>query len=75
LFRKKYGNKISFSQGADRRCIVKGGTAIESEWARLEPVVKDGGFIPGYDHGVPFDIFRDNFVYYLKLLVEMTGRL
>lgn len=72
-YRKRFGKKIAFRQGVDKRCIAKGGKAIETELARLAPVVKDGGFIPGCDHGVPFDISWQDFVYYSRLLAELTG--
>jgi len=72
-YRKKYGRKIAFCQGVDKRCIAKGGKAIEDELTRLTPVIKDGGFIPGCDHGVPFDISWKDFVYYSRLLAELTG--
>jgi len=72
-YRKRFGKKIAFRQGVDKRCIAKGGKTIEDELARLAPVVKDGGFIPGCDHGVPFDISWQDFVYYSLLLAELTG--
>lgn len=72
-YRKRFGKKIAFRQGVDKRCIAKGGKAIEDELTRLTPVVKDGGFIPGCDHGVPFDISWQDFVYYARLLAELTG--
>ncbi|MDZ7332737.1 MAG: hypothetical protein ONB13_08645 [candidate division KSB1 bacterium] len=72
-YRAQFGRKIAFRQGVDKRCIAKGGKAIEDELARLAPVVKSGGFIPGCDHGVPFDISWENFVHYSRLLAELTG--
>jgi len=72
-YRKKFGKKIAFRQGVDKRCIAKGGKVIEDELARLEPVIKDGGYIPGCDHGVPFDISWPDFVYYATLLADLTG--
>ncbi len=72
-YRQKFGHKMAYRQGIDKRCIAKGGKFIEDEIKRITPVVKDGGYIPGCDHGVPFDISWDNFVYYGKLLAELTG--
>jgi uroporphyrinogen-III decarboxylase len=72
-YRKRFGKNIAFRQGVDKRCIAKGGKAIEDELTRLTPVVKNGGFIPGCDHGVPFDISWQDFVYYARLLAELTG--
>lgn len=72
-YRKKYGKKIAFRQGVDKRAIAKGGRVIEAELERIAPVIKDGGFIPGCDHGVPFDISWPDFVHYATLLAELTG--
>jgi len=72
-FRRQYQKKIAFRQGVDKRCIARGGRIIEDELSRLEPVIKDGGFIPGCDHGVPDDISWENFVHYARILAELTG--
>ncbi|MFC1509823.1 hypothetical protein ACFL60_09125, partial [Candidatus Omnitrophota bacterium] len=72
-FRKMFGNKIAYSGGVDKRAIAHGGRIIRDELSRIEPVVKDGGFIPGCDHGVPSDIGLNQFIDYCDLLAEMTG--
>jgi uroporphyrinogen decarboxylase len=72
-YRNMFGRQIAFRQGVDKRCIAKGGTVIEDEMSRISPVAKDGGYIPGCDHGVPFDISLHNFIQYARLLAEMTG--
>jgi len=72
-FREQFRHQISYRQGVDKRCIAQGGQIIENELSRLEPVIKDGGYIPGCDHGVPYDISWPNFVYYSKMLAELTG--
>ena len=71
--RKTFGKKIAYRQGVDKRCMAKGGKVIEDELARIAPVVKDGGYIPGCDHGVPSDISWPDFVYYSRLLAGLTG--
>ena len=53
--------------------LAKGGRVIREELKRIEPVLKDGGYIPGCDHGVPSDISWPNFVDYSRLLAQMTG--
>jgi len=72
-YRKQFGRSMAYRQGVDKRCIAKGGRVIEEELARLEPVVRDGGFIPGCDHGVPHDISWPDFIHYGRLLAELTG--
>ena len=49
------------------------GQVIREELNRIEPVLKDGGYIPGCDHGVPSDISWPNFLDYARLLAQMTG--
>ena len=72
-FRKRFGKRIASRQGVDKRCMAKGGKIIENELARVAPVVRDGGYIPSCDHGVPPDISWPDFAHYSRLLAEMTG--
>jgi len=55
-FRHRFGRTIAYRGGVDKRAIAAGGKTIRAELSRLEPVVRDGGYIPGCDHGVPADI-------------------
>ena len=72
-FRSLFGREIAFRQGVDKRAIARGGRVLREELKRIEPVVRDGGYIPGCDHGVPPDISWPNFVDYARLLAKMTG--
>jgi uroporphyrinogen decarboxylase len=72
-YRRLYGTTMAYRMGIDKRCIARGGTDIEKELTRIEPVVKSGGYIPGCDHGVPHDISWQNFVSYAKRLARITG--
>lgn len=72
-FRKAFGRKMAFSGGVDKRAMAKGGDVIASEIARLAPVVKDGGYIPGCDHAVPHDVGWHEMVEYCGLLARITG--
>lgn len=71
-YSKEFGTSIAYRQGVDKRCIAKGGKVIEDELRRLEPLVRKGGYIPGCDHGVPFDISWPDFTHYARILAEMT---
>lgn len=73
IYREKFDRQMAFRQGVDKRCIAKGGSVIEAELERLAPVINNGGYIPGCDHGVPFDISWQDFVHYGRLLAELTG--
>lgn len=72
-FRRRFGTTMAYNGGIDKRLIAKGGKAIEDEIARITPVIKGGGYIPGCDHGVPHDVSWDNYVYYVKLLSKTIG--
>jgi uroporphyrinogen decarboxylase len=72
-YRKKYGTQMAYRGGVDKRAMAKGGQAIRDEIARLTPTIEAGGFIPGCDHGIPFDVSWPNFVEYCRLLARATG--
>lgn len=64
--RKEYGQKIVMWGNVDKRKLARGKQAIDKEIKRLAPVVKEGGFIPLVDHGVPDDVPYKNYLYYLE---------
>ena len=72
-FRERFGRQMAYSGGVDKRAIAKGGEVIEAELERLAPIIRDGGYIPGCDHGVPPDISWPNFVDYGRRLAQLTG--
>ncbi len=72
-FRKTFGRKMAYRGSVDKRCIAKGGKAIEDEIARLTPVIRDGGFVPSCDHGVPANVDWPDYEYYVALLAKATG--
>jgi len=49
------------------------GDVMRDEVMRLVPVLRDGGFIPSCDHGVPPDISWPTFIEYTRLLAELQG--
>jgi uroporphyrinogen decarboxylase len=72
-FRRRFGRRMAYRGGVDKRAMAEGGAAIRAELKRVEPVVRDGGYIPSCDHGVPPDVSWPNFVDYSRLLAQMTG--
>jgi hypothetical protein len=72
-FRRTFGTKMGYKGGVDKRAMAKGGQALRDEMARLEPVIKAGGYIPGCDHGIPFDVSWQNMIEYCDILARMTG--
>ena len=71
--RAQFGKRVAFQGGIDKRAIAAGGEVLEAELERIRPVVEDGGYIPGCDHGVPPDISWRNFQEYAMRLAEITG--
>ncbi|MDD5705893.1 MAG: uroporphyrinogen decarboxylase family protein [Kiritimatiellae bacterium] len=66
VMRGKYGRSFSMLGGVDKREIARGRPAIDALLARLEPVIRQGGYIPTIDHSVPPDVPFANFQYYLE---------
>ncbi len=73
-YRQLFGKQMAFQGGIDKRAIAKGGETMRAEVMRVvPPLLKEGGFIPSCDHGVPPDISWPGFVEYARLLAELTG--
>ncbi len=72
-FRTRFGRRMAFRGGIDKRAMANGGAAIEAEIARVRPVIDSGGYIPGCDHGVPSDVSWPDYVRYVGLLAKATG--
>ncbi len=72
-YRSRFGRWMAYQGGVDKRAMAKGGEAIRGEVMRLAPLIEDGGFIPGCDHGVPSDVSWPNFLEYARLLARLTG--
>jgi len=72
-FRERFGKKLAYQGGIDKRAIAAGGPVLKAELERIRPVVQDGGYIPACDHGVPPDISWANFQDYSLQLAAMTG--
>jgi hypothetical protein len=65
---------MAFTGGIDKRAIAAGGDIMKAEVKRVvPPLLKDGGIIPGCDHGVPPDISWPTFIEYTRLLAQLTG--
>ncbi len=73
-YRRRFGKKMAYRGGIDKRALAKGGKIMEEEIMRVvPPLLEDGGYIPGCDHGVPPDISWPNFIEYTRLLAKLTG--
>lgn len=73
-YRRLYDRRMAYRGGIDKRAIAKGGDVMQEEVMRVvPPLLEEGGYIPGCDHGVPPDISWGDFVEYTRLLAELTG--
>jgi hypothetical protein len=73
-FRRQFGCRMAYHGGIDKRAIAAGGQVMREEVLRVvPPLLAEGGFIPGCDHGVPPDISWPAFVDYTQLLAGLTG--
>lgn len=72
-FRRQFGRRMAYRQGIDKRCMAAGGQTLKDEMQRIAPVVRDGGYLPGCDHGVPSDIAWPDFMDYCQQLAKLTG--
>ena len=73
-YRRVFGRVMGYTGGIDKRAIARGGRVMEEEVMRVvPPLLEEGGFIPGCDHGVPPDISWPNYVEYSRLLARLTG--
>ena len=72
-FREEFGKNIAYRGGVDKRKMAAGGSELDAELQRIQPVIDSGGFIPSCDHGIPSDVSWPNFLHYLKGLAQMTG--
>jgi hypothetical protein len=71
--RARFGKRLAFQGGIDKRAMAAGRGVLRAELARIRPVIEDGGYIPSCDHGVPPDISWPNFQDYSLQLAELTG--
>jgi uroporphyrinogen decarboxylase len=73
-YRRRFGRQMAYLGGIDKRAIAAGGKTLEAEVMRVVvPLLKEGGFIPGCDHGVPSDISWQNYVVYSRCLAHLCG--
>ena len=74
--RKKYGKKIGFFGGIDKRILASTPERIKAEISPIiENLFADGGFIPACDHAIPPDVSFDNYRYYRDLVCKISERI
>jgi hypothetical protein len=66
--------KVKFIGGYNKLEIIKGPEAIDAEFDRLIPVIKQGGYLCGTDHQPAPATPLENYRYYLKKLKEVMSK-
>jgi len=68
--RKNYP-KLKFIGAFNKLKIADGKEAIDAEFERILPVIRQGGYVPGSDHQVAPSTSLENYQYYIKQLKEV----
>jgi len=66
--RRTFGKSLRLIGGFDKRLVAQGKAAIDAEFRRLQPVIKEGGYLPAIDHSVSADISWDNYRHFIDAL-------
>ena len=69
MIRKKYPGLLMLG-GYDKMVMSLGENDMRSEFERILPVMRSGGYIPSVDHQVPPGVSLQNYRIYLNLLKE-----
>jgi uroporphyrinogen decarboxylase len=72
--RSELGPSVALRGGYDKKALAAGGDAIDREFERLMPLIREGGFIPHVDHLVPPDVSFENYRYYRRRKCEIIGK-
>jgi len=59
--------------GMDKRAIAAGRDGVRSELRRIQPLVREGGYVPSLDHFVPPDVSWGTYQYYVEMRREMLS--
>jgi uroporphyrinogen decarboxylase len=71
--RREFGRDLRLIGGIDLDALRRGKEAIKREIeTKVPPLIADGGYIPLADGRVREDVLFENYVYYRKLLQEIT---
>ena len=73
LMLRKRWPRAALMGGMDKRLIASGRQGIDSEIRRIQPLLKEGGYIPMLDHFVPPDVSYQDYLYYVERRREVLG--
>jgi len=69
--RRRFGKDLRMGGGMDKRILASNKRAIKAMVDAKKALIREGGYVPGVDHGIPPDISWENFMYYRRLLLEI----
>jgi uroporphyrinogen decarboxylase len=72
LLRRKYP-QCALMGGLDKRAIANGRDGVDSELRRIQPLLKEGAYIPLLDHFVPPDVSYQIYLYYVERRRELLS--
>lgn len=72
--RRMLGDRVVLRGGFDKKPLIEGPAAIDREFARLQPLLDAGRFIPGVDHRVPPDVPLAHYRHYRRRKCEILGK-
>ncbi|GIX07956.1 MAG: hypothetical protein KatS3mg115_2359 [Candidatus Poribacteria bacterium] len=71
--REKYGQRVLILGGVNKHALIAGKESIRAEIKRIEPYVREGGWIPHVDHRCPPTVSFENYLYYLDVKRDTFG--
>ena len=71
--RELYGRDVLLSGGMDKIALIEGKEATLAYLKKVEPYIREGGWILHVDHRVPPDVTYDTYLYYLREKRAMLG--
>ena len=70
---KQFPNLV-IAGGIDKRILAKSKEEIDKHVEYILPTMRErGGYIPTCDHGVPEEVFLENYLHYRKRCIELGG--
>jgi hypothetical protein len=67
--RRRFGPELRLGGGMDKRVLAQDRAAIRTMVEQKASLLREGGYVPGCDHGIPPDVPWANYRYYRELLL------
>ena len=72
--RERFGRRLRLIGNIDKMALAAGPKYIDRELERVEPLIEEGGYIPSVDHAVPADVPFRHYLYYIRQLKKLIGK-